>query len=169
MVAAFYPWKMELDTDATKRLYSRRSFAADPAANAALIAALTPGQREFFASLGVDPARIRADEKTYTIPADGGLPAVRLHRLTIDFLLCVKFLAIPDYQRELYGDAELFGDTLPASLAVEVMPEDGKLPLYDVDGWGVVFKHPCLHMEDAAFQSWDCGYLLGSVLLMKEV
>lgn len=63
MVAAFYPWKMELDTDATKRLYSRRSFAADPAANAALIAALTPGQREFFASLGVDPARIRADEK----------------------------------------------------------------------------------------------------------
>ena len=168
MVAAFYPWKMELDTDATKRLYSRRSFAADPAANAALIAALTPGQRVFRLSRRRSRPHPRG-RKTYTIPADGGLPAVRLHRLTIDFLLCGKFLAIPDYQRELYGDAELFGDTLPASLAVEVMPEDGKLPLYDVDGWGVVFKHPCLHMEDAAFQSWDCGYLLGSVLLMKEV
>lgn len=168
MVFSFYPWTMDLDVEATKRLYSRQNYAADPAVTARLIASLSDKQRDFFASIGVDPERIRADEKAYAIPAEGDCPAGRLHRLTLDFLLCGSFLALPDYQKDLYSDAELFGETLPDSLAVVALPEEDKLPLYEVDGWGVVFKHPCFHFEDEAFQVWDCGYILGSVLLMKD-
>lgn len=39
----------------------------------------------------------------------------------------------------------------------------------DIDGWGCVFKHPFLRFEEEEFRKWDCGYILGSILLMKDL
>ena len=47
------------------------------------------------------------------------------------------------------------------------MPEENKLPIYDIDGWGCVFKHP--YFRNKKCKKWDCGYVLGSILMMKDI
>ena len=36
-------------------------------------------------------------------------------------------------------------------------------------GAGIVFKHPCFHFDDEKFKYWDCGYILGTILIMQDM
>lgn len=123
----------------------------------------------FFHSLGVDILKIQIEEKMYQIPEEEGISAAKIYRCFFHFLIRGNFLTIPNYQKELYGDEEVFGKQFPKDLTVIQMPEDEQLPTFDIDGWNCVFKHPCFRFETEEFQTWDCGYVLGSILMMKDL
>ncbi len=38
----------------------------------------------------------------------------------------------------------------------------------ELDNMNIVFKHPCFHFEEPEFQEWDCGYVLGTILIFKD-
>ena len=113
MIADFYPWKIDVDIEATKQFYDENDWSEDRAANQKFCDVMT--------------------------------------------------------QWNLYNDEEIVGMRLPETLEVVEMPEGEKLPVYDIDGWGCVFKHPFFRMEEKRFKQWDCGYVLGSILLMKDI
>lgn len=46
-------------------------------------------------------------------------------------MICGKFLAIPHFQKEIYGSDQLFGAEFPDSLKII---EDNVFPAYDIDG-----------------------------------
>ena len=118
--------------------------------------------------LGVDTMRVKADEKQWDLSADEESEYNgELYRLAVDFLMVGSFVAIPDYQKDLYGDDEMFGKSLPEALEI-VQMEDDKLPTYELDNMNIVFKHPCFHFEEPEFQKWDCGYVLGTILIFKD-
>lgn len=83
-----------------------------------------------------------------------------------DFMMCGKFLAIPQFQKDIYGSDELV-KKFPDSLEIV---KEGSLPVYDIAlGKGIVFKHPCTRFDTEAFQTWDCGYLIGTILIMSDL
>ena len=106
--------------------------------------------------------RVRAEEKVHDIPEDG-----EVYVRTFDFLMCGKFIAFPDFYSELYSDEEVFGDTLPEALETTQTDED-KMPIYDLGEFGVIFKHPYFR-DPQKFADWDCGYIMGSILTMKDL
>ena len=168
MVYDFYPWNLDVDVEGTRLLYRDNDYAGKRKVNERFWQAMSDGQKRFFHSLGVDFMRVEADEKLYNIPDDGDVQGGGISMKTIHFLLHGSFLAIPDFQGELYKDAEVFGSQVPDSLKIVRMPQEEALTVYEVDGWPCVFKHPCFHFEQEKFQKWNCGYLLGSILLMKD-
>ena len=91
----------------------------------------------------------------HDIPEEDGMSGGKIAVQKIDFFLCGKFLAIPDYQQELYGNEEIAELQLPDALQIVKMPEENKLPIYDIDGWGCVFKHP--YFRNKKCKKWDCG------------
>lgn len=162
------PWELELDVDATKELYERNNYATDQRANDEFISKLSAEQKDFFEILRVSLDKIKVDKKIYDIPADGEMPAVKMYRMAVDFLLCGKFLAVPSFQKELYSEEEIFGKEFPEYIKVYGSAEE--ILSYDIGiGAGIVFKHPKLRLEDEKFQKWDCGYILGSLLIMEEM
>ena len=167
MIFEFYPWKIDIDVEATRQLYEENDYAEDKAFNRRLADTMTQQQKNFFSSLGVDIHKMRAEEKIHDIPEEDGMSGGKIAVQKIDFFLCGKFLAIPDYQQELYGDEEIAELQLPDALQIVKMPEENKLPIYDIDGWGCVFKHPYFRNEKC--KKWDCGYVLGSILMMKDI
>ena len=58
---------------------------------------------------------------------------------------------------------------LPDALKIITMPEGEKLPTYNIDGWNCVFKHPIFHMDESKFEKWDCGFVMGSILMMGDM
>ena len=81
-----------------------------------------------------------------------------------------KILALPQYQKDLYTDEEVFGETFPDSVRVLSSDDEDYLKVYDNGiGAGIVFKHPCFHYDNEIFKEWDCGYILGSILIMKDM
>lgn len=165
MIFDFYPWTLDIDVEATKCLYLENDYSIDNVANTKFIKNLSEKQKDFFVSVGVNPAKIRVEEMVY-IPNDNETIA-KNNRTLVDFMVCGQFLAIPAFQKELYG--AVFGEELPNSLKIITTQEDS-LPAYDVDGLGVgiVFKHPCTRFDTEDFQKWDCGYIIGSVLIKTE-
>ena len=109
----FMPWELELDVDATKELYEMNNYATDQRANDEFISKLSADQKDFFESLGVSLEKIKVDKKIYDISADGEMPAVKMYSMTVDFLLCGKFLVVPSFQKELYSDEEIFAKEFP--------------------------------------------------------
>jgi len=105
-------------------------------------------------------------EEMVYIPDDNERVA-KNNRTLVDFMVCGQFLAIPTFQKELYGT--VFGKDLPDSLKIITTQEDS-LPAYDVDGLrvGIVFKHPCTRFDTEDFQKRDCGYIIGSILIKTE-
>ena len=168
MVFHFYPWNLDVDVEETRLLYQENDYAGNREVNERFWQVMSDGQKSFFHSLGVDFMRVEADEKLYDIPDDGDVQGGRISMKTIHFLFRGSFLAIPDFQGELYKDAEVFGSQVPNSLKIVRMSQEKALAVYEVDGWPCVFKHPCFHFEQENFQKWNCGYLLGSILLMKD-
>ena len=58
----------------------------------------------------------------------------------------------------------------PDSISVLSSNDDDYLKTFDNGiGLGIVFKHPCFHYDDEKFKKWDCGYILGSILIMQDI
>lgn len=167
MIFTFYPWKLDIDPEAAKELYLAEDDTVDKKVNERFIQSLNEEQRTFFDALGVDLTKVRAEEKRHDI-SDERADADTLIMTSVDFLMKGKLLAIPDYQHSLYADEEVFGESFPGSVEVIKMPADQQLPFYDVDGMKIIFKHPYFHFDEEQYKSWDCGAVMGSVLLSKE-
>ncbi|WP_297133334.1 toxin-antitoxin system protein [Terrisporobacter sp.] len=169
MLFNFYPWEIDIDIEATKDLYMKRNYAKDSQVNKNIFNTMSEKQKAFFASIGVDILKVKAQEKVYDIDDDDELSEGKIYSMSLDFLMCGSLLSIPDYQEKIYSDEEIFGMNLPDSLKVIKMSEEEKLPIYDIDGWGCVFKHPFFRFEEEEFRKWDCGYILGTILLIKDL
>lgn len=84
------PWELELDIDATKVLYETNNYATDQRANDEFISKLSAEQKEFFESLGVSLEKIKVEKKTYDIPADGEMAALKMHSMAGGFFTVWK-------------------------------------------------------------------------------
>lgn len=169
MIVNFYPWEIDVDIEATKRFYEENDCSEDKVVNQWFYAAMTQKQKDFFASLGVEIDKVKAAERVHEIPDEEELPGGKIFIRTLDFLLCGDFLAIPDYQAHICGEEDLTGMKLPDALKIITMPEGEKLPTYNIDGWNCVFKHPIFHMDESKFEKWDCGFVMGSILMMGDM
>lgn len=169
MIFKFYPWTLDIDVEATKQLYLENDYSTDFSANTKFAGQLSEKQKDFFKSMGVNPMKIKANETIYDIPGDNETAGKKVYRMLADFMVCGKFPAIPNYQKEIYGSDELFGKEFPDSL--KVIKEENGLPVYDIDGLGkgTVFKHPCTRFDAESFQTWDCGYIIGTILIMSDL
>ena len=169
MIFDFSPWQLDVDVDLTKQLYKEADYSTDKTANAEFIDNLLPDQQLFFNSLGVDLTKVEIDKATYEIPEGQELPASIINRLSVNFLIRGKILALPKFQKDLYSDEEVFGDNFPKSIKVSTDDEEYIKTFDNGIGIGIVFKHPCFHFDDEKFRNWDCGYILGSILIMNDI
>lgn len=167
MIFEFDPWKLDIDVKATEALYAQNDFATDKSVNETFVNAFTKEQKAFFRSVGVNPMRARAEEKIHDIPDEDEVQGGKIRIRTFDFLMCGKFIALPEFYRELYGDEEVFGNTLPDTLETTQTGKD-KAPFYDMGEFGIIFKHPYFR-DPQKYSQWDCGYILGSILTMKDL
>lgn len=114
--------------------------------------------------------KIEIDEAVYGIPEDGEMPSLKIKRLSVDFLMKGEILALPQYQKDLYTDEEVFWKTFPDTVKVLSSADEDYLKTYDNGiGSGIVFKHPCFHYDNEIFKEWDCGYILGTILIMQDM
>ena len=108
-------------------------------------------------------------EKVHNIPSDGELTGGKIYSRTLEFFNVWEVPFYTRYQEEVYSDEEIFGMNFSHSLRVISMPEEQKIPVFDIDGWGCVFKHPLFRFGEEDFKQWDCGYIAGTILLMKDL
>ena len=59
------------------------------------------------------------------------------------------------------------GSTLPETLETVQIDAD-KMPFYNLGEFGVVFNHPYFR-DPKMFSEWNCGYIMGSILTMKDL
>lgn len=168
MIFNFHPWTLDIDVEATKQLYLENDYSTNPTANTKFAKQLSEKQKYFFTSIGVDPMKIKVDETIYDLLDDNETDNRKKYKMLIDFMICGKFLAIPHFQKEIYGSDEVFGSEFPASLKII---EDHAFPAYDISGLGkgAIFKHPCTRFDSETFQSWDCGYIAGTILIISDL
>lgn len=167
MIFDFYPWRLEIDVESTKQLYKEVDYSINKIANDEFIKNLTTEQKNFFNSLGVDITKIEIDKKNYDIPEDEKLPAKKIYMMTINFLMRGTILGLPKYQKDLYSAEDVFGKNFPTS--VLTTDEEDHLQTYNNGiGLGIVFKHPCFYYDDTKFKTWNCGYILGTILITNE-
>lgn len=169
MIFDFNPWQLDVDVELTKQLYKEVDYSTDKTANMEFIESLSPEQKMFFNSLGVDLTKIDVEKTVYEIPEDEEISASKTYRMFVNFLIRGKILALPKYQKDIYCDEEVFGKNFPAS--VKILSDDEEyIKTFDNGiGAGIVFKHPCFHFDDEKFKNWDCGYVLGTILIMKDM
>lgn len=169
MFFEFKPWQLDVDVERTKLFYEETDYSKDKAVNREFMESLTEKQRYFFDSLGVDISKIEIDKALYDIPEEGELPSLKMKSITVNFLLKGKILALPQYQKELYSDEEVFGKEFPDNIKILSSDEKDYIETFDNGiGAGVVFKHPCFHYDNEIFKVWDCGYVLGTILIMQD-
>ncbi len=170
MVFDFNPWQLDIDIDSTEKLYKEVDYSIDKKANMEFIESLSLKQHEFFNSLKVDLTKIEVDKTIYDIPEDEETPASKICRMFVNFLIRGRILALPQYQKDIYSDEEVFGERFPKSIKVLSSDDEDYLKTYDNGiGVGIIFKHPCFHYDDEKFKDWDCGFVLGTILIMKEI
>ena len=170
MIFDFNPWQLNVDIDLTKQLYKEVDYSTDKTANMEFIENLSLEQQQFFNSLGVDLTKIDVDKTIYDIPKDEETPASKIYRMTVNFFIRVKILALHKYQKDIYSDEEVFGKKFPESIKVLSSNDEDYLKTFDNGiGAGIVFKHPCFHYDNEIFNEWDCGYILGTILIMKDM
>lgn len=169
MIFDFNPWQLDVDVDLTKQFYKEADYSTDKTVNLEFIKSLSSEQRMFFDSLGVDLTKADVVKIIYEIPEDEDTPASKIYRMFVNFLIRGKILALPKYQKDIYCDEEVFGKNFPAS--VKVLSDDEEyIKTFDNGiGAGVVFKHPCFHFDDEKFKCWDCGYILGTILIIQDM
>lgn len=169
MIFDFNPWQLDVDVDLTKQLYKEADYSTNKTSNLEFIKSLSSEQQMFFNSLGVDLSKVEVNKTIYEIPEDEKTPASKIYRMFVNFLIRGKILALPKYQKDIYCDEEVFGKTFPGS--VKVLSDDEEyIKTFDNGiGAGIVFKHPCFHFEDEKFKYWDCGYILGTILIMQDM
>lgn len=170
MIFEFMPWQLDVDIESTRLFYESSDYSKDKNLNKDFIESLTKEQKDFYDSLGVDLSKIEIDRALYDIPEDGEIPALQMERISVNFLVKGKILALPQYQKDLYTDEEVFGETFPDSVKVLSSHDEDYIQVYDNGiGAGIVFKHPCFHYDNEIFKEWDCGYILGTVLIMQDI
>lgn len=167
MIFQFGPWKLDIDVDATRKLYRENDYALAQETNKRFAEWYPPELKRFFEDVGVDPLKLRAEEKIHEIPDDEENSGGQIRVRTMDFLMCGQILALPEFYREIYSDEEMFGGKLPETLEWNEMTEDG-IPVYDAGGLGIVFKHPYFR-DPERYSEWNCGYIAGSILTMKDL
>lgn len=97
------------------------------------------------------------------------MSAAKLYKMSVHFLIKGKILGLPKYQKDLYRDKDVFGKDFPSTIKVLSSDDEDYLTPYNNGiGNGIVFKHPVLHYADKKFESWDCGYILGAILIMRD-
>ena len=143
MIFDFNPWQLDVDIDLTKQLYKEVDYSTDKTANMEFIESLSLEQQQFFNSLGVDLTKIDVDKTIYDIPEDEETPASKIYRMTVEF---------PEFIKVLSSNDEDYLKTFDNGI-----------------GAGIVFKHPCFHYDKEIFKEWDCGYILGTILIMKDI
>lgn len=170
MIFDFNPWQIDVDIELTKQLYKEVDYSIDKTTNVEFIESLSSEQKQFFYSLGVDLAKVEIDKTIYEIPEDEEMPASKINRMLVNFLIKGKILALPKYQKDIYSDEEVFGKKFPESIKVLSSDDEDYFKTFDNGiGAGIVFKHPCFHYDDEKFKDWDCGYILGTILSMKNM
>lgn len=170
MIFDFNPWQIDVDIELTKQLYKEVDYSIDKTTNVEFIESLSSEQQQFFYSLGVDLAKVEIDKTIYEIPEDEEMPASKINRMLVNFLIKGKILALPKYQKDIYSDEEVFGKKFPESIKVLSSDDEDYFKTFDKGiGAGIVFKHPCFHYDDEKFKDWDCGYILGTILSMKNM
>lgn len=170
MIFEFLPWQIDIDIESTKVFYDTNDNSKNKVFNTEFVEGLTDEQKQFFYSIGVDLSKIEVDQVIYNLPEEGELPAIKIKRITVNFFIKGKFLALPQYQKDLYSDDEVFGKAFPDSMKVLSSEEKDYLKTFDNGiGAGIVFKHPCFHYDDERFKNWDCGYILGTILMMQDM
>lgn len=170
MLFNFNPWQLDVDVDLTKQLYKEIDYSTDKTVNTEFIEKLSSEQQLFFYSLGVDLTKVDIDKTIYDIPEDEETPVSRIYRMLVNFLIRGKILALPKYQMDIYSDEEVFGKNVPESIKVLSSDDEDYLRIFDNGiGAGIVFKHPCFHYDNENFKEWDCGYILGTVLIMQDI
>lgn len=166
MIFDFDPWKLDIDVNLTKQLYQEVDYSTDIAANKEFINSLSLKQQRFFTSLGVDLTKIDVDRMIYQVPEEENIPSFKIYRMTINFMIKGKILQLPQYQKDLYSDPDIFGTHFPKSIQVSTSKKDYFSTFNNGIGLDIVFKHPYFHFDDAIFKKWDCGYILGTILIM---
>ena len=169
MIFDFNTWQLDVDVDLTKQLYKESDYSNDKKTNMEFIDTLSSEQQLFFNSLGIDLTKVDVDKTVYDIPEDEETPASKIYRMSVNFLMRGKILALPKYQKDIYSDEEAFGKNYPQSIKVLSDDEEYIKTFDNGIGMGIVFKHPCFHFDDEKFKNWDCGYILGSILIMKDM
>ena len=169
MIFNFNPWQLDADVDLTKQLYEEVDYSVDKTANIEFIESLSSEQQLFFNSLGIDLAKIEVDKVIYEIPKDEEISTSKIYRMSVNFLIRGKILALPKYQKDIYSDEEVFGKKIPESIKILSDDEDYLKTFDNGIGAGIVFKHPCFNYGDERFKEWDCGYILGTILIMKDM
>lgn len=170
MIFDFNPWQLDVNVELTKQLYGKSDYSTDKTTNMEFIDTLSSEQQLFFNSLGVDLTKVDVDKTVYDIPEDEETPASKIYRMSVNFLIRGEILALPKYQKDLYSDEEMFGENFPKSIKVLSDDEEEYIKTFDNGiGAGVVFKHPCFHYDDKKFNDWNCGYILGTILIMKDM
>lgn len=169
MIFDFNPWQLDVDVELTKQLYKEVDYSTDKTANIEFIESLSSEQKMFFTSLGVDLTKVDVDKTVYEMPEDEEKSSSKIYRMFVNFLIRGKILALPKYQKDIYCDEEVFGGIFPTS--VKILSDDEEyIKTFDNGiGAGIVFKHPCFHFDDEKFKNWDCGYVLGTILIMKDL
>ena len=161
MIFNFDPWQLDIDVDLTKQLYQEGDYSTDKTANIEFIESLSSEQQLFFYSLGVDLDKIGVDKTIYEIPEDDEISVSKIYRMSVNFLMKGKILALPKYQKDIYSDDEVFGNNFPKAIKVLSADDEDYLKTFDNGiGAGIVFKHPCFHYENEKFKNWDCGYIV---------
>ncbi len=170
MIFDFNPWQLDVDIDLTKQLYKEVDYSIDKTANMEFIESLSLEQQQFFNYLGVDLTKMEVDKTIYDIPEDEETPAAKLYKMSLNFMIRGKILALPKYQKEIYSDEEVFGESFPSDMKVLSSNDDDYIKVFDNGiGAGIVFKHPCFYYDEDIFKKWDCGYILGTILIMKDM
>lgn len=158
MIFDLYPWKVDFDIESTKEFYKENNLSIDTDLNEKFKRSLHLTHKQFFENIGVDILKVRVEE-IESCPDENGND----HKLSVDFLVCGKFLTIAEFQKEIYGNIEEFKDDVEK---VDVLEYDFP-PFVNIDdmGCGVVFKHPSSKFDFKGFEKWDCGYICGSVII----
>lgn len=159
MVFDFYPWKIEVDIEKTRKFYQENDFSSNMEWNNKFAALLNPVQKDFFNNLGIDFMKIEIEKRDFVDNEE--VPYI----YSINFLFCGRFLSMPKEQLDVYSDEEVFGASIDQDSIEGIETDD--LVVYDGLGLGtgIRFKHPATHFEDEQFEKWDCGFIDGALIV----
>lgn len=162
MIFDFYPWKIDVDINKTKKFYEENDYSYNKEWNKKFISILNKSQYDFFVELGIDLMKIEIKKREFEDNKE--VPYI----FSIDFLICGKFLSLQKEQLEIYSDEEIFGTSIDLN-AIESIEND-VLVAYDCFGLGtgIRFKHPAVHFEESQFEEWDCGFINGALVVRGQ-
>ena len=159
MVFDFYPWKIDVDVEKTRRFYQENDYSSNKEWNKMFVEVLNESQIDFFDNFGIDLMKIEIEKHDFVDNEE--VPYI----YSIDFLIYGRFLRLPKEQLDVYLDEEVFGASIDLQSIESIETDD--MVVYDSLGLGtgIRFKHPATHFEDEQFQEWECGYIAGALIV----